>query len=168
MNTLITLVKMQLKEKLDFKRIEVSKSSAFNIILSTLLVILKFAMVVALCGALLYVAMLFNLFNFNDAIPQSVISLVLLIMLVASTLSCTIGLTKALYYSRDNAILLTLPAVPMQIFLSKIIIFFIFELKRNMSFLVPLFIAYFFLHKYSLVYYFWMLFSITYFIFSTS
>ena len=158
MNTLITLVKMQLKEKLDFKHLEVSKSSAFNIILSTLLVILKFAMVVVLCGALLYVAMLFNLFNFNNAIPQSVISLVFLIMLVASTLGCTIGLTKALYYSRDNAILLTLPAVPMQIFLSKIIIFFIFELKRNMSFLVPLFLAYFFLHKYSFVYYVWMLF----------
>ncbi len=157
MNNLITLVKMQLKEKLNFKRVEVSKSYVFNLILSALLVLVKFALVVVLCGAFIFVAQLFNLFNFNGAIPQSVISIILLIMLGASVFGCTIGLTKTLYYSRDNAILLTLPAVPMQIFLSKIIIFFIFELKRNLSFLVPLFLAYFFLHNYSIVYYFWML-----------
>ena len=157
MNNLITLVKMQLKEKLDFKYVAISKSAVFNFIVSALLVILKFAMVVVLCGAFIYVAQLFNLFNFNGAIPQSAISIILLVMLGASTLGCTVGLTKTLYYSRDNAFLLTLPAVPMQIFLSKIIIFFIFELKRNFSFLVPLFLAYFFLHKYAPVYYFWML-----------
>ena len=148
---------MQLKEKINFKRVEISKSAVFNYFLSALLVFIKFALVVVLCGAFVFVAKMFNLFNYNGAIPQSAISLVLLVMLGASVLSCTIGLTKTLYYSRDNAILLTLPAVPMQIFLSKIIIFFIFELKRNLSFLVPLFLAYFFLHKYSLVYYIWML-----------
>lgn len=158
MNNLMTLVKMQLKEKISFKRIEISKSAAFNFSLSAMLVIVKFALVVVLCGAFMYVAQLFNLFNYNGAVPQSVISLILLVMLGASVLSCTIGLTKTLYYSRDNSILLTLPVLPMQIFLSKIVIFFIFELKRNLSFLVPLLLAYFFLHNFSLVYYFWMLF----------
>ena len=97
MNNLITLVKMQLKEKLDFKHVGISKSSAFNLIVTTLLIILKFAMVVVLCGAFIYISKLFNLFNFNGAIPQSVISIILLVMLGASTLGCTIGLTKSLY-----------------------------------------------------------------------
>ena len=158
MNNLMTLVKMQLKEKMNFKRIEISKSAAFNFTLSALVVFIKFALVVVLCGAFIYVAQLFNLFNYNGAVPQSVMSLILLVMLGASVLGCTIGLTKTLYYSRDNSILLTLPAVPMQIFLSKIIIFFIFELKRNLSFLVPLLLAYFYLHKFAPVYYLWMLF----------
>ena len=51
MNNLMTLVKMQLKEKMNFKRIEISKSAAFNFTLSALVVFIKFALVVVLCGA---------------------------------------------------------------------------------------------------------------------
>lgn len=157
MNTLSTLVKMQLQEKLNFRRLEVSKSSVFNFILIALVELLKFLFVVAVCYAFILVAKMFSLFQYFDIVPQSVMSFIFVIMLVASTFGCTVGLTKALYYSRDNVVLLTLPATPMQIFLSKIIIFYIFELKRSLSFIVPLFIAYFYLHKYSPVYYFWML-----------
>lgn len=148
---------MQLQEKLNFKRIEISKHALFNYILSALVAILKFAFVVALCYVFILVAKMFSMFQYFNIVPQSVMSLIFIVMLIASTLSCTIGLTKALYYSRDNAVLLTLPATPMQTFLSKIIIFYIFELKRSLSFIVPLFLAYFFLHGYSVGYYFWML-----------
>ena len=157
MSTLFTLVKMQLQEKLNFKRIEISKSSVFNFVLSALVAILKFAFVVAICFVFILLAKVFSIFQYFDIVPQSVMSFIFLIMLIASTLSCTVGLTKALYYSRDNAVLLTLPATPMQIFFSKIIIFYVFELKRSLSFIVPLFLAYFYLHKYSVIYYFWVL-----------
>ena len=159
MNTLFTLVKMQLHEKISFKRIEISKNSAFNFIINVLLTFLKFAFVVALCYVFIMVAKMFSLFRYFNIVPQSVMSFIFIVMLLASTFSCTIGLTKSLYYSKDNAVLLTLPATPMQIFLSKIIIFYIFELKRSFSFLVPLFLSYFFLHGYEPVYYFWMLLS---------
>lgn len=148
---------MQLQEKLNFKRIEISKHAAFNFILNALVGLLKFAFVTVLCYAFILVAKMFSMFQYFNIVPQSVMSLIFIVMLIASTLSCTIGLTKALYYSRDNAVLLTLPATPMQTFLSKIIIFYIFELKRSLSFIVPLFLAYFFLHGYSVAYYFWML-----------
>lgn len=156
MNTLLTLVKMQLKEKLNFKRTKVSKSAVFNFTINALVAILKFVFVVAICYAFILVAKMFSIFGIF-IVPQSVISFVFVVMLIASTLGCTIGLTKSLYYSRDNAVLLTLPATPMQIFMSKIIIFYIFELKRSLSFIVPLFIAYFMLHPYSFVNYVWML-----------
>ena len=157
MNVLTTLVKMQLQEKLNFKRIDISKHAVFNYILGALVALIKFAFITVLCYAFILVAKMFSLFQHFNIVPQSVMSLIFVVMLIASTLGCTIGLTKALYYSRDNAVLLTFPATPMQTFLSKIIIFYIFELKRSLSFIVPLFLAYFFLHGYSVSYYFWML-----------
>ncbi len=157
MSTLLTLVKMQLKEKLNFKPAKISKSSVFNFSITALVAVLKFVFVIAICYAFILVAKMFSLFRYFNIVPQSVMSFIFVIMLGASTLGCTIGLTKSLYYSRDNAVLLTLPATPMQIFLSKIIIFYIFELKRSLSFIVPLFIAYFMLHLYSFEYYAWML-----------
>lgn len=157
MSILLTLVKMQLREKLNSKPSKISKSSVFNFTVGALVAILKFAFVTAICYAFISVAKFFSIFQYFNIVPQSVMSFVFIVMLIASTLGCTVGLTKSLYYSRDNAILLTLPATPMQIFLSKIIIFYIFELKRSLSFIVPLFISYFFLHSYAPVYYFWML-----------
>ena len=101
-----------------------------------------------------------NVFSLTKYIPTSVISFLFCVMLLTSVFSCTVGLTKSLYYSRDNAILLTLPCKPLQVYLSKLIIFFVFELKRNLSFIVPLFLAYFYTHGYPMGSYVWMLFCI--------
>ena len=158
MENLITLVKMQLKEKLGAKRVEKHGSKSFNILLSVFTAILKFAMVTVLCGAFITVAKMFSLFNYPGYVPQSAISLAFLVMSAFSLLSCTVGLTKSLYYSRDNAVLLTYPCTPNQIFLSKIIIFYVFELIRNLSFIVPVFVAYFITHGYAFYYYIWLLF----------
>lgn len=160
MKNLLILVKMQLKEKLNFKRPELNGTTLFHILVSIVGAILKFALVTALCGVFIFAAQYFNIFGVTKTVPTSVISLIFLIMLFLSVASCTVGLTKAMYFSRDNAVLLTLPCKPVQVFLSKLIIFFIFELKRNMSFLVPLLIAYFFTHSFKAVFYPWMLFCI--------
>lgn len=157
MRNLLILVKMQLKEQFNFKRRELKDINLFHILFSTLGAVLKFCMVTAFCGAVLIVAKMLNLFSLTHSVPTAVISLVFTVMLGASVLSCTIGLTKSMYYSRDNAILLTLPCMPIQVYLSKLIIFFVFEIARNFSFIVPLFIAYFFTHGYPLGAYFWML-----------
>ena len=149
---------MQLKEKLGAKRVEKHGSKSFNVLLSVFTAILKFAMVTVLCGAFITVAKMFSLFNYPGYVPQSAISLAFLVMSAFSLLSCTIGLTKSLYYSRDNAVLLTYPCTPNQIFLSKIIIFYVFELIRNLSFIVPVFVAYFITHGYAFYYYIWLLF----------
>lgn len=158
MEKLLTLVKMQLKEKLGAKRAEKHGSKAFNTLLTVFTAVLKFAMVTALCVAFITVAKMFSLFNYPGYVPQSAISIAFLVMSGFSLLSCTIGLTKSLYYSRDNAVLLTFPCTPNQIFLSKIIIFYIFELIRNFSFIVPVFVAYFITHGYAFHYYIWMIF----------
>lgn len=157
MNNLLVLVKMQLKEKLNFKRFGLKDVTVFKIVLSILTTVLKFALVTGLCAVFLFVSQLLGLFSLTKTVPSSVISIVFSFMLLLSVISCTVGLTKSMYYSHDNAILLTLPCRPIQVYLSKLIIFFFFELKRNFSFMVPLFIAYFITHKYAFIFYPWLL-----------
>ena len=135
MKNLMILVKMQLKEQFNFKRLEVDSVSKFQIIVSALASILKFALVTVLCAAFLIVSKLLGLFSFADMpIPSNVISLIFIVMLVTSIVSCVVGLTKSMYYARDNSVLLTLPCMPTQVYLSKLIIFLVFEIKRNFSF----------------------------------
>ncbi len=148
MKNLITLVKMQLQEKLNPKQHIVENKKIFNIIYPIVIAVLKFAIFVALCFGVIFIAMKLSIFRLDGTVPQSVISLIFLIMLLVSIVSCTFKLTNALYYSKDNFILLTLPCNPTQIYLSKLIIFCVFELKRNFGFLVPLFVAYFISHGY--------------------
>lgn len=157
MRNLIILVKMQLKEQLNFQRLELKNIKPFHVLVSTLAALLKFAAVVALCLFAMDFFKDMNVFSLLYRVPTSVVSFLFAVMLVTAVFSCTIGLTKSMYYSRDNAILLTLPCQPIQVYLSKLLIFFVFEIKRNLSFIVPLFIAYFYTHGYAWHSYLWLM-----------
>ena len=65
MNTLLTLVKMQLAEKLNFKRVSISKSALFNTSLSALVALLKFLFVTAICYAFILIAKVFSIFRYS-------------------------------------------------------------------------------------------------------
>ena len=159
MKSLLILVMMQLKEQMNFKRLHTENVKGFHVLLSIVGAIFKFVAITALCMAFLFVSRMLGLFSFQGLpVPDTVISLVFSVMLILSMISCTAGLTKSMYYARDNAVLLTLPCTPLQVYLSKLVIFFIFEIKRNLSFLVPMFIAYYILHGYAAGAYLWMLF----------
>lgn len=161
MKSLLILVKMQLKEQLNFKRLGVEGAKPLTVVVSVLAAVLRFAAVTAACAGLLWVANYLHIFSLGNSIPDAVISLVFSVMLLTSVISCVVGLTKSLYYARDNAVLLTLPCKPIQVYLSKLIIFFAFEVKRNFSFLVPLFIAYFITEgTYHPLVYPWLIFCI--------
>lgn len=154
MRALKTLVMMQLKEKLNLKnRTFKSKKTLFNSIFA----ILKFAMVVALCYLILFFCNYLGLFSLINQIPRSVITVVFTVMLLISIVSATFGLNKSMYYSFDNPVLLTLPCRPTQVYVSKLIVFYIFEVIKNMSFMVPLFIAYGMISGFGLLYYPWVL-----------
>ena len=157
MRNLSILIRMQLKEKLNFKRKGLKNTSVFDIIFSVVLTVLKFALVTAMCIAFIFAARLTNLFAYSGGtVPPEIMSILFTVMLILSIISCTGGLTKALYYSRDNAVLLTLPATPTEVYLSKFFIFFVFELKRSISFIIPMFLAYFAMHGYSVWFYLWL------------
>ena len=157
MRNLLTLVKMQLIEKLNLKKTKLDGSKVFNTAVSVLGEVLKFAVITALCTVVLFFVQLLNLFSLTGTVPSSVMSIVFSVMLLLSIFSCTIGITKAMYFSRDNAILLTLPCKPIQVYLSKFVIFTIFEFKKSFSFVVPLFIGYFITQGHAWYFYPWLI-----------
>lgn len=157
MKNLITLVKMQLKEKLNLKTLDIKNVNAFQLLVNIVFALLKFAVVTAVFAVLLYIVNSINLFSLINRTPTTVMSIIFYVMIAASLISCTVGLTKAMYFSRDNAILLTLPCKPIQVYFSKLIIFFAFELKRNFSFMIPIFVGYYIIHGYPFGAYIWLL-----------
>lgn len=153
MSALKTLVIMQLKEKFNLKgRNFKSKQTLFAAIFG----ILKFAMVTALCFLMLFLCQKLKLFSLTIILPSSVLAIVFTIMLIISIVSATMGLTKSMYYSYDNPVLLTLPCRPTQVYLSKLIVFYIYELMRNLSFMVPLFISFGIINKLPMIFFPWV------------
>ena len=65
---------------------------------------------------------------------------------------------KKLYFSPDNQVLLTFPVKSNMIFVSKLIVFYIYELIKNFYFMIPVFIAYGIFSKFSLLFYPWIIF----------
>ncbi len=152
--TIKTLTEMQLKEKLDLSFVGDFKKSLFKIIYLAL----EFAVVTVVCYFLIKYATALSLFApTQQMLPSSVIGVIFTFMLLVSVVSSTASLVKSLYLSRDNAVLLTLPTNAGVVFLSKLIVFYINEMKKNLMFLVPLFIAYGIFHKYAVYYYIWAL-----------
>ena len=135
---LVTLVKMQLKEKMDLGYMRSKRKLIFKL---TWLFI-EFAAITAIISVVFYFVKLLGLFSLVHDIPVSVISLVFGVMLLLSLVTDTIGLVKSLYFSKDNTVLLTFPATPSLVFFSKLATYYIYEFRKNFMFTIPMFIAY--------------------------
>ncbi len=153
-NALTTLVKMQLKEKMDMSFTRSKRKMIFK--LSWL--VIEFAGITAIIYAVFYFLKLLSLFSLVHDIPVSVIAIVFSVMLGLSVVTDTLGLMKALYFSKDNTVLLTFPATPSLIFFSKLATYYIYELRKSFMFTIPMFIAYGIAKNYSLIYYPWLIF----------
>ena len=135
---LVTLVKMQLKEKMDMSYMRSKRKLIFKL---TWLFI-EFAAITAIIAVIFYFAKSFNVFSYGKDIPVSVLSLIFGVMLLLSLVTDTIGLMKSLYFSRDNTVLLTFPATPSLVFFSKLVTYYIYEFRKSFMFTIPMFIAY--------------------------
>ena len=151
--SLITLVKMQLKEKLDLGYL----SSKRKLIFKLVWLIVEFAAVTAIITVIFHFIKLFGLLSLVHDIPVSVISLIFGLMLLLSVVTDTIGLMKSLYFSKDNTVLLTLPTTPSLVFFSKLATYYIYELRKSFMFTIPMFIAYGIAKGYGLIYYPWLI-----------
>lgn len=131
MKSLKSLVLMQLKDKIDFTITKDRKQLLRLLALS----LIKFIAITAIVFLILYLCVQF-IFT-HDETPQ-VLILVLAFMLILSTISCTAQLMKNLYFADDNRVLITLPVAANKIFISKIIVYYLYELKKSFSFLIPI------------------------------
>lgn len=135
---LVTLVKMQLKEKMDLAYLRSKRKLIFKL---TWLFI-EFAAITAIVAVVFYFAKLLNLFSPIHDVPVSVVSIAFGVMLLLSLITDTIGLMKSLYFSKDNTVLLTFPATPSLVFFSKLATYYVYEFRKSFMFTIPMFIAY--------------------------
>ena len=147
------IVMMQLKEKIDLSYLKSKKQTIANVVFG----ILKFIMVVVFAYLLFSFSRDYNVFSLIRYVPVSVVTVIFAVMFTLSTITCTFSLMQNLYFAKDNAILLTFPVTPNQVFLSKLIVFYIYELKKNITFLVPMFIGYGLITGFPILYYLWLL-----------
>ena len=147
-----TLFMMQLKEKIDLSFLKSKKQTLFKIVFS----ILGFALITAFAYLVLWLCQLLNIFSAINHIPLSVMAVVLFVMLVLNFFTCTVGLSKVLFYSKDNMMLITLPTPADSLFLSKMLVYYINEIKKTFTFLIPVFLAYGILSGIGIAYFFWM------------
>lgn len=160
MNNLKTLVMMQLKDKLDLSFIKSPRKTLFKVagILGQIL----------LSGGAFFLLFFFasklKIFSVYGIVPFSLITALFTLIFALSVITCTAGLTRALYLATDNRVLLTLPAPSNLVFLSKFVLYYIFELKKNLVLLLPMYVAYGIVCAASWYYYFWLI--ICYFIIS--
>lgn len=66
----------------------------------------------------------------------------IVILQAFSILACTMGLSENLYLAKDNPILLSYPALPNEVFISKLLVYFIYEFIKSFSFILPFFLGF--------------------------
>ena len=143
---------MQLKDKLDIGFI---KDKA-QVIRKVIFFILRFLIVSAISFALLFVSSFLRIFHNSPFLPTSIMTVVMTIILLISTFTCTVDLIKSLYLAEDNQVLITYPISANRIFLSKIIVFYLYEIYKNVTFTLPIFLAYGFLSPVNWFFYIWV------------
>lgn len=134
MKSLKTLVSMQLRDKIDLSILNNKKELLRSIIFSV-------------CKFIVVCAIVFLLLSFTSSPPAVifyyseapiVMTIVLTLSLFLSVISCTTGLMKTLYFAEDNKVLITFPVNSNEIFISKLVVYFIYEVKRAFGFLIPI------------------------------
>ncbi len=152
LSNLVTLVKMQLKEKMDLSYLRSTRRLIFKLVWF----IIEFAAITAVLTILFNYIKLLGLFSLVRDIPVSVISIIFAVMLLLSVITDTAGLMKSLYFSKDNTVLLTFPATPSLVFFSKLATYYVYELRKSFMFTIPMFIAFGIAKGYGAYYYPWL------------
>ena len=153
MKKLFTLVAMQLADKIDFSYLKNVRQAILKIVLG----LLKFVAVTAMFYLVFMLCGMFNVFGLGNRIPDTVLAVVFTVIELMSIITCTVGLTNSLYKSQDNKVLLTLPVEHNQVFFSKIILYLVYEIIKNINFTLPLFIAYGINNGAVFYYYVWLI-----------
>ncbi len=128
------LTMLQLSDRIKFKKSESIKGTFAKIGLW----ILSLVLVTVICSALIYA--LCDLMSIPKV--DELIVFVIFFLQLLSIISCTSGLLKTLYLGKDNQILLSYPAHHVEVFLSKILVFYIYELLKGVFLIFPLLLGF--------------------------
>ena len=149
-----TLVIIQLKDKLNLSFKADKKGALIKLLLR---IILFLVVTVAIYFVFTILDKLSVWGPLTPSFPVPIFNLIFICMLILSTLTCISSLTKSLYFSRDNLVLLSYPVNSNTVFLSKLVVYYILSLIREAAFILPLFLAYGFAYGFPIYYFLWAL-----------
>ena len=153
MEGLLTLTKMQLKDKIDFSAFKSVKKAIFKVVLT----LLKFVVITAIIYVGFYVLSYLRLISLLPGIPQTFLTIVFTFMYSLSIIVCVFGMMKSFYFAKDNQVLLTMPVSRTTVFTSKLVVYYIYEFIRNLTYFLPLFVAYGMINSVPWFYYLWLI-----------
>ena len=149
---LFILTSMLLKDKMKISFKANKKQSLVKIISLAIL----FIVLCAVSNVFYQVAVMLNIFSVLKYIPLTVPSLIMSFLLIFGFFSLLINLTKALYLSKDNQIMITYPCNGSTIFFARLLVYFINEYIRNITIQIPLLIGYMIVMNAPVVMYFYI------------
>lgn len=143
-NRIKTLVLLQLSNRFKFKKTDNVKKLIAKIAILTLGV----AIVTAVCAVIFL--LLSSLLGIKKPAydPVWVINFLLVFLQILSIVACTLGLLKTLYTSKDNAILLSYPAHHVEVYVSKLLVYYFYEFIKSIFFTLPLLIGFAIIYGY--------------------
>lgn len=147
-----TLITMQLKEKINLSFLKSKKQTLFKVVFT----LLQFGLVTGAAYLIFFLCNFLSLFSLSNQVPLSVMSVVFAFMYVINLISSTVVLSRSLYESADNKVLITFPVNANLVFLSKLVVHLLGEIKRTFTFLVPIFLAFGISSSLPFIYYIWM------------
>ncbi|MCM1404711.1 MAG: hypothetical protein NC133_04425 [Prevotella sp.] len=133
-----TLLALQMRGKYNLGFTKSHLQMLFKVIWT----IIGFAIVTAVAYLVLFLCQRLTIFSAVSQIPTAVMNVVLTVILFLNLLTCTVGLSKTLYQSPDNQVLVTYPVNPNLLFLSKMLIYYLAEYRKAFNFVIPIFVAY--------------------------
>lgn len=149
---LSTLVVMQLKDKWNFS-LKNKKETFFKLI--------AYLLLFAVFTALMYLVMNLSVTKlhifFSSKIPVAAMTVLIFVITIFEGISILIGLTKSLYFSKDNVVLITYPVKADYLFVSKLIVYYLDALKKSCVLLLPALVAFGIIYSYGFYYYIWIL-----------
>ena len=150
---LYTLVMMQLKDKWNFsfktnKKASLFKLSGYLIVFGVITAVVYLIMDISASKLGIFVG---NKIPLNAMIP------LLLVLTFFEAASIFVGMTRALFFAKDNVVLITYPVKSDYLFISKIIVYYIDALKKSFTLFFPVLISFGIIHAFPIYYYFWIL-----------
>ena len=127
------LMLLQMSDKFKIKKIDNYKKLFGRIGLFSL----WFVIVTALCALLLFL-----IHSVVFIVTPKIIIFCLVFLQFLSIIACSVGLLKTLYTSKDNSILLSYPAKHYEVFLSKLLVFYVYEAIKSIFITIPLMLAF--------------------------
>ena len=150
------LVMMQLKDKIDMSFLKSKKKILFKVVYSLFLFLGLSAFIFLLFKAVV----ILGIFSFLQILNFRVYLVLMTIIFALSFMSCLVNITKTLYFSKDNQVLLTLPVGNGLLFSSKLIVCFLYELIKNLLYILPFFFAYGLVMGLPISFYLWAVLSL--------